>query len=462
MVSPPAMPVHGPCSPWRFNHTFFHLVQIDSSFVLDSLNKISFRKNMIFHTWEKRKEKKRKEKEKKFKTKKKKLHQNPHLPSFLVTPFDMDSVFFFDEFNFDGLGEYSVVSSFTSDSWKSYHEVGETHDQPAARQEEEKKEERREVIMSPNFRKVLNEAMSTKRRIEEGEGEGEGEEEEQEQEQDRGDKENHAPSSMDTIRFGEASSSSSFSSSTSPLSRILQGLENVQERVTAVERRISQEISTMKTLLSKFVDINGIEPRRGGGGGGGGGGGRGGVNEFLLLATPQMQTAIDSVKPLKYWGECLHFVLKRQEFETIIHWDQDSSNYWISSEENLYVLLASLKGSTPQRARESMKSRFFIKCVNEEAKRKQFAQNLLFELFENKKKRDYTSSSVHYPRVGTAPLQVTRPINKRQRLSDSEEEEEEGGGEEEEEEEGGSTTNGKKRRSVSPSKKKPNTKLNQN
>eukprot|EP01102_Stenamoeba_stenopodia_P022922 TRINITY_DN9734_c0_g1_i1.p1 TRINITY_DN9734_c0_g1~~TRINITY_DN9734_c0_g1_i1.p1 ORF type:complete len:266 (+),score=55.29 TRINITY_DN9734_c0_g1_i1:114-911(+) len=116
--------------------------------------------------------------------------------------------------------------------------------------------------------------------------------------------------------------------------------------------------------------------------------------------TASMQEAIDAAKPLKYWGECLHFVLRKPDlFKDIIHWaDREGGCYWISNEEVLHIILATLKGSIPQRSRESMKSRFFVKSLNENAQRKEEANGLVFDLYENKKP-DYTPSSLHYPRV---------------------------------------------------------------
>jgi len=182
---------------------------------------------------------------------------------------------------------------------------------------------------------------------------------------------------------------------------LLQSVSTVHARMDAVEKRLSKEIQGIHALLTRFVDEN-VESRE---------------NSppptsasslsHPLVNTP-MREAIDAAKPLKYWGECLHFVLRRPDlFHEIIHWaDAKGANYWISNEEALHAILALLKGSTPQRSRESMKSRFFVKAVNEYAQRKEGNRDTVFDLYENKKP-DYTPTSLNYPRVATTAITTT-------------------------------------------------------
>jgi hypothetical protein len=195
------------------------------------------------------------------------------------------------------------------------------------------------------------------------------------------------------------------------LRHILEGLNSVNARVSAIEQRVG-EIANMQCLLAKLIaagngerEIASAKPATNG-------------------ISSEMRSFIGSTTPLKYWGECLHTALWRPDlFSTIIHWDTASNNYWVSNEDSLYSILAALKGSTSQRARESMKSRFFVKLVNDDASRKEVSKELVFDLYENKKK-DYTPQSLHYPRVGQAQVERTPRIKTERKhfFSDSEDE----------------------------------------
>eukprot|EP01102_Stenamoeba_stenopodia_P008025 TRINITY_DN2276_c0_g1_i2.p1 TRINITY_DN2276_c0_g1~~TRINITY_DN2276_c0_g1_i2.p1 ORF type:complete len:255 (+),score=56.03 TRINITY_DN2276_c0_g1_i2:149-913(+) len=144
-----------------------------------------------------------------------------------------------------------------------------------------------------------------------------------------------------------------------------------------------------------------------------------GLQSSQTTINAAMQGAINDAKPLKYWGECLHFVLRRPElFRDVIHWNSEGDGYWISNEEALHVILGSLKGSIPQRSRESMKSRFFVKSANALTKEE---NGLTFDLYENKKP-SYTSSSLNYPRVKVEKRESSNQGRKRS-ISDEDEDE---------------------------------------
>jgi len=197
------------------------------------------------------------------------------------------------------------------------------------------------------------------------------------------------------------------------LLRIMQGVEKLNARMDAFEKQLAKGSFLFRQDCTP-VSCGGSTP------------------ESFTEPTPTgsqfsaaIKSAIDSAKPLKYWGECLHFTLRRPElFQSIIHWDSSTHHYWISNEDVLYQILATLKGSTAQRARESMKSRFFVKLTNNEAHQKEQSKDLVFDLYENKKRGEYTPASLLHPRVaisGSGPVEPTPLTVKQENLLEEEE-----------------------------------------